>query len=144
MYYSTGEFGVHDTKSNSKRTLKISAVLGAILKQHQIEQRLEQVKEGIRSKLVFSTDAGTYLATTSLGRELKRVLSWANLPDDTASFHTFRHTHVALAIAENVSIYAISRRLGHSSAGFTLEKYGHLLSDGQDELALVGDFALVS
>jgi len=43
--------------------------------------------------------------------------------------HDLRHTHVAWLIAANVSLSAISRRLGHKSVGFTDERYGHLLPE---------------
>ena len=49
-------------------------------------------------------------------------------------FHAFRHTHVSTLIAAGVDLLAISRRIGHASAGFTLNTYGHLV-EGSDAAA---------
>ena len=45
-------------------------------------------------------------------------------------FHvtTRSFTHVSLLIAEGVDILKISRRIGHSKASTTLDKYGHLIA----------------
>lgn len=43
--------------------------------------------------------------------------------------HDLRHTHVAWLIAGGVQMPAISRRLGHKSAAFTDDIYGHLSED---------------
>jgi integrase len=50
------------------------------------------------------------------------------------SFHALRHTHASLLIAKGVDVLAVGRRLGHSRASTTLDKYGHLV-EGADEAA---------
>lgn len=40
--------------------------------------------------------------------------------------HDLRHTHVAHLIEAGVDPLTISRRLGHASVAFTLDRYGHL------------------
>ena len=44
----------------------------------------------------------------------------------TISSHTFRHTHVALLIEQNIPIKVISERLGHSNINTTLSIYTHV------------------
>lgn len=41
-------------------------------------------------------------------------------------FHDLRHSHVAHLIEAGVDPLTISRRLGHASVAFTLDRYGHL------------------
>jgi len=48
-------------------------------------------------------------------------------------FHDLRHTHAAQLIRAGAQAKVIQERLGHSSAGFTLTVYGHLLPGIQDE-----------
>jgi len=43
--------------------------------------------------------------------------------------HDLRHTHAAHLIAAGVDPLTISRRLGHASVSFTLDRYGHLMPD---------------
>jgi integrase len=49
-------------------------------------------------------------------------------------FHDLRHTHVALLIAGGVPMKAIQARLGHASIVMTMDRYGHLLADVDEQL----------
>jgi integrase len=46
-----------------------------------------------------------------------------------ARFHTMRHTCAALLIDAGASPLRLQRWMGHHSAAFTLDNYGHLLDD---------------
>ncbi len=56
--------------------------------------------------------------------------------------HDLRHSAVAILIAQGVSARAISELLGHSSVGFTLQVYGHLMEETKRETASKMDAAL--
>ncbi len=43
--------------------------------------------------------------------------------------HLFRHTHATELIKAGVDIYRVSKRLGHSNIGTTLNVYGHLTKE---------------
>jgi integrase len=47
-------------------------------------------------------------------------------------FHELRHTHASLLIHSGASAKALQERLGHASAAFTLNVYGHLLPGVQE------------
>lgn len=47
-----------------------------------------------------------------------------------ARFHTLRHTCAALLIDAGASALRLQRWMGHHSAAFTLDTYGHLMQDG--------------
>lgn len=51
------------------------------------------------------------------------------------TLHGLRHSHVAFLIEHNKNIYAVSKRLGHSSIKTTLDKYGHLYPETHQQLA---------
>jgi integrase len=46
-----------------------------------------------------------------------------------ARFHTLRHTCAAMLIDAGASPLRLQRWMGHHSAAFTLDTYGHLLHD---------------
>jgi integrase len=48
-------------------------------------------------------------------------------------FHSLRHSNVALRIEEGQNIKYIQRQLGHASIQTTLDRYGHLLSETNQE-----------
>lgn len=47
--------------------------------------------------------------------------------------HDLRHTAVALWIAAGANTLEITRRAGHTSSSFVLDRYGHLLDAGRQE-----------
>ncbi len=49
--------------------------------------------------------------------------------------HDLRHTAVALWIATGASPLEVSRRAGHTSASFTLDRYGHLFPEADEAVA---------
>ena len=50
-------------------------------------------------------------------------------------FHELRHTFVAIWIAAGANPKEISVRAGHSSVAFTLDRYGHLYEDAEDQIS---------
>ncbi|WP_246295569.1 tyrosine-type recombinase/integrase [Arthrobacter wenxiniae] len=49
--------------------------------------------------------------------------------------HDLRHTHASWLIQEGVSLFTISRRLGHSSTRTTEQVYGHLMPEALKDAA---------
>jgi integrase len=49
--------------------------------------------------------------------------------------HDLRHTAVALWIATGANVLEVSRRAGHTSTAFTMDRYGHLYGDADRTLA---------
>ena len=54
---------------------------------------------------------------------LQRVLKRAGLP--RIRFHDLRHTYAVNAIRAGDDIKTVQGNLGHASAAFTLDRYGH-------------------
>jgi integrase len=50
-------------------------------------------------------------------------------------FHDLRHTHATLLLKAGVPIKVVSERLGHSTPGFTMATYQHVLPGMQAEAA---------
>ena len=70
---------------------------------------------------------------------LHRVLKRARL--EKIRFHDLRHTFSVLALQNGVDVKTLSGILGHYSAGFTLDTYGHITNAmKQDAANKVGSF----
>ena len=54
-------------------------------------------------------------------------------------FHDLRHTAASLLLNHNVPIIVVSNMLGHSKPSITLDVYGHLYHEMQDEAAEIMD-----
>lgn len=50
-------------------------------------------------------------------------------------FHDLRHTHTTLLLKTGVPIKVVSERLGHSTPGFTMATYQHVIPGMQEEAA---------
>lgn len=96
------------------------------------EWRKIQLSIGKDIKLVFSMDGLPPSPRTILGR-MKKLAEVAGVKP--IHIHGLRHSHVAFLIEHNKNIYAISKRLGHSTIKTTLDKYGHLYPETNQALA---------
>jgi integrase len=91
-----------------------------------------------RRGLVFADEDGRQLHPESVSRIFKRLAKRSGLP--RIRFHDLRHSHVAHLIEASVDPLTISRRLGHASVAFTLDRYGHLFDQaGATAARAIGD-----
>ena len=51
-------------------------------------------------------------------------------------FHDLRHTHATLLLKAGTPVKVVSERLGHSTPGFTMATYQHVIPGMQHEAAL--------
>ncbi|MBN4071835.1 tyrosine-type recombinase/integrase [bacterium AH-315-F18] len=72
---------------------------------------------------VFTTGTGALYSRDNLLRELKRVAQRVSVQ---CHWYTLRHTFASHLVMEGVSIYKVSRFLGHASVTTTERHYTHL------------------
>ena len=82
--------------------------------------------------LVFTNTFGRPLRRNTVGDMWHRATLLAGLPE-WATFHDLRHFYASLLISRGCSVKAVQKRLGHQSAMETLDTYGHLWPDSDDE-----------
>ena len=119
------EFGPPKSKA-SFRTIPMPDVVGSALAAHLA--RYQPGKYG----LVFTNSVNNPLRRNTAGEMWHRARKQASLPG-WATFHDLRHFYASLLIAKGCSVKAVQRRLGHQSAMETLDTYGHLWPDSDDE-----------
>lgn len=78
------------------------------------------------------TYAGEQITNSTVNKAIKNACADLNITRNITS-HAFRHTHASYLIHKGINIYYISKRLGHSDISVTLNKYGHLLKEGQKQ-----------
>lgn len=111
------------TKNKSSvRKIKINTKLVNIL---------SQLRKGSQSNMVFMDQLGTIPTSGAVNHVLRSILSDSKINRRNFHFHSLRHSHVALLLANNVDIYAISKRLGHSSTATTSKVYAYLIDEYQ-------------
>jgi integrase len=81
-----------------------------------------------RARPRFTTATGQPLDPGSTAKTFDRRVARSGL--SRIRFYDLRHSHTAHLIAtKSVPLLAISKRLGHASVSFTLDRYGHLMAD---------------
>jgi len=123
------------TKSG-RRTIKIGEGSLEAIREHKVHQDLLKAKIGERwqeNDLIFPSSVGTPGDPSNLRIDYNRILVKAGLPK--IRFHDLRHTAASLMLNHNVPVIVVSRMLGHSKPSTTLDIYGHLYSEMQDEAA---------
>lgn len=120
--------GIFITPKNGKsRTIAPAPSVLSILKaqkRRQIEMRLKAGPLWNNSEnLVFTLEDGSPLDQWRVEKAFKNVLETAGL--EGIRFHDLRHTYAVNAIRAGDDIKTIQGNLGHASAAFTLDRYGH-------------------
>ncbi|WP_268869656.1 tyrosine-type recombinase/integrase, partial [Liquorilactobacillus vini] len=81
------------------------------------------------SEMVFMSQFKTVPTSNSVNQMLKELLNELGLQKKNFHFHSLRHSHVAYLLSQGISIYAISKRLGHSNISTTINTYAYLLDE---------------
>ena len=125
---------------NGRRMVKLGEATLQVLRAHKERQEVEKMFAGDRWQdydLIFPTTVGTPMNPSGLHLDFYRFLEQAGLP--RIRFHDLRHTAASLMLNHNVPIIVVSRILGHSRPSITLDVYGHLYMEMQDEAARIID-----
>ncbi|USS87636.1 site-specific integrase [Fructilactobacillus hinvesii] len=94
---------------SSKRIIRVSADVLNIISELKANH----------TEAVFTNQFGTIPTSNAVNKTLKESLRKLGIKKQGFHFHSLRHTHVAYLLANNVDIYVISKRLGHSDIGIT-------------------------
>ncbi|MCR4885727.1 MAG: site-specific integrase [Clostridiales bacterium] len=76
------------------------------------------------NNLVFTNEYGSHLATRTVYKRFKAIVTSMGLPD--VRFHDLRHTYATLALQNGVDVKTVSHNLGHATVAFTMDKYTHM------------------
>lgn len=122
-------------KNDKARILKTAPYVMELLRQRydqQIQQRKSaaeawegwRTEEEHRKALVFTTLTGTYLSPQTVYNHFKKIAAQIGAPD--ARVHDLRHTYAVLSLQNGDDVKTVQGNLGHATAAFTLDVYGHV------------------
>ncbi len=72
-------------------------------------------------------ETGYFISVNAINKTLKKACD--KLAISSITSHAIRHTHCSYLLAKGVSIYYISKRLGHKNISITTSIYSHLLDE---------------
>ena len=114
-------------KSNKGRTVAAAPSVLTALK----AQRRKQIEKQLRAgslwdnsyNLIFTNETGGVLGQRMTEFYFRRIANAAGLPG--TRFHDCRHTYAVNALRAGDDVKSVQGNLGHSTAAFTLDRYGH-------------------
>ena len=117
-------------KNGKTRRVDLDPTTVSILKAHRGRQ-LERpvVTIDARRAYVFDAADGSPLHPDHVSKRFKKLVRASGL--HSLSIHGLRHSHTAYLASKGAPPNVIQVRLGHHSAAFTLDRYGHLFDGGQ-------------
>ena len=115
-------------KNNKTRQIIPARFVMDVLKRQRIRQMEQRLAAGPAwdncDDLVFTDELGHHLKHDLIYRHLKRIFANMDLP--SLRFHDLRHSYAVLSIQAGDDIKTVQENLGHYSAAFTLDVYGHV------------------
>lgn len=132
----SGAYHLVSPKNGKGRTITPAATVMDLLLQHRAAQLRKQLRAGPLwegSGLVFTDDLGHHLSTQTVYLHFKKLAAEIGRPD--ARFHDLRHSYAVAAIKSGDDIKTVQGNLGHATAAFTLDVYGHVTDQMQQASA---------
>src|SRR5690606_37348817 len=127
----------------SRRVIRIGPLLVQALRRLRAQQAQEKLRLGpayLDRGLGCAQANGKPYDPAEFSKAFTSLAKRAGFPD--LRFHDLRHSHATLLLRDGTPIKAVAERLGHASAAFTLDTYGHSLPDMQEAAARVVDALL--
>ena len=141
---SDGGYVFAPLKNDKTRNITLSRYVVSILKQQKKQQTADRLKAGElwkgwqddeerKTGLVFSTELGEHLGVATVWREYKKLVEQAGAP--AARVHDLRHTFAVNGLQNGDDVKTVQENLGHATAAFTLDVYGHVSERMKEESA---------
>lgn len=131
-----GAYRLVSTKNGKGRTLKASRFVVDLLRQQNEEQ--EKMKRLVGELwhdegYVFCNAMGRHLSPSTVYHNFKRIANDIGVPD--ARLHDLRHSYAVASLQAGDDIKTVQSNLGHHTASFTLDVYGHVTAQMQQASA---------
>lgn len=115
------------TKNGKERTITAAPFVMDLLwktKQAQDANRKDFGNDFIENGLVFTDEIGNRVTPQALYRAFKLVVTELNMKD--VRFHDLRHSYAVVSLKSGDDVKTVQENLGHATASFTLDTYGHV------------------
>ena len=123
-----GAFRLVSLKNDRPRRIMPAPWVMDILKNRRLMQEEHKAQAGEAwsnpMNLVFTNELGRNLIPQTVVRDFKEIVTSIGRPD--ARFHDLRHSYAVAAILAGDDIKTVQGNLGHATAAFTLDVYGHV------------------
>ena len=124
-----GKYYLSSTKNDKSRTIALSPSVVRLFRYQKQKQALMKAAaaEWVGTNFVFTNTKGDRLSYRTVYDCFKRIVKKMGCPE--LRFHDLRHQYAVIAIKNGDDIKTIQGNLGHATAAFTLDVYGHVTDE---------------
>ena len=137
-----GTYYFSPPKNNKSRTITPAPYVMKLLQAQKVQQAKQRLMAGPAwedSGFVFTNEFGRYVSYRAIFDCFKRIVR--NIGAPATRFHDLRHTFAVASIKNGDDIKTVQENLGHATAAFTLDVYGHVTKQmKQDSAARMEQF----
>lgn len=123
-----GQYALAPTKSGRSRMITVAPSVMNLLKKQKSQQAQMQLLAGQDWKnpwdLVFTNELGGNLSHFTVYKTFKEIVKSMGLEQER--FHDLRHSYAVVSLESGDDIKTVQTNLGHATASFTLDVYGHI------------------
>ena len=123
-----GQYVLVPTKSGRSRMITVAPSVMDLLKKQKSQQAQMRLLAGQDWKnpwdLVFTNEFGGNLSHFTVYKTFKEIVRSMGLGQER--FHDLRHSYAVVSIESGDDIKTVQANLGHATASFTLDVYGHV------------------
>ena len=139
-----GGFTFAPLKNDKTRIIKPAPFVMELLNRRKREQTAQRFQAGQlwqgwgtseerKRALVFTTATGSNLSPQTVYNHYKKLAARIGAPESRV--HDLRHTYAVLSLQNGDDVKTVQGNLGHATAAFTLDVYGHVSERMKDESA---------
>ena len=139
-----GGFVFTPLKNDKGRVMAIPAFVEQLLQHVKRQQITERLRAGVEwqgwqttaemdSYFIFTDTLGLHLHPQTTYSHFKKIATQIGAPK--ARVHDLRHTYAVLALQNGDDVKTVQNNMGHATAAFTLDVYGHVSEKMKDASA---------
>jgi integrase len=133
-YENGGYYFAEYSKNDKVLYIAPASFVMAALTSHKAKQKKERLHAGpawVENDYVFTNALGNHLIHGTVYKGYKRIVSGLGIP--ASRFHDLRHSFAVSSLQAGDDIKTVQENLGHHTAAFTLDVYGHITEQMRKE-----------
>lgn len=131
-----GVYTLRSVKNDKVRTITPAQFIIDMLKEHyrkQCKNRLQAGSAWNNGDFVFCNELGEHYSRSTTYHNFKAIIASIGLPE--TRFHDLRHSYAVASLLAGDSPKIVQENMGHATASFTLDVYGHVTEEMKKESA---------
>lgn len=137
LHQVKGQYIYGTLKNDKPRSLTVAPSVLEVLKEQRAQQRLWKLAAGAvwenEEDLVFTDEIGRHLSPNSVRTALHKITELLGI--EGFRFHDLRHSYAVASLQAGDDLKTLQSNLGHHTAAFTMEVYGHCTEEMQQASA---------